>query len=160
MEVATSIDSTDKRILSALANSGSTDLQQIAGKVGVPYSTAVRRIRNLESIGVIGGYLTSINPELLNREAYRMLIHSGTSSKQASEKMRAIVERDSRATFFVECLGPWEFEIGWELESAAELSGITAEISSTLTNRFVQVTVLNELSDLKWSFFPSEGVVV
>lgn len=158
-EIAVSIDAMDRRILSALANSGTTDLQQIAGRVGVPYSTAVRRIRNLESSGVIGGYLTSINPELLNREAYRMLIHTGTSSKRASEKMRAIVERDPRATFFVECLGPWEFEIGWELESASELSGITAEISSTLANRFVQVTVLNELSDLKWSFFPSEGVV-
>ena len=152
------LDSSDEKLLVALANIKSSDLRLVSAQAALPYSTAIRRVRNLEKVGVIGGYLTALNCELLNREAYRMLVHTGTSSKNVSEKIRSIVARDPRATFFVECLGPWEFEIGWELESASELSGITAEISSVLAPRRVQVTVLNELSDLKWSFFPSEAL--
>jgi len=154
-----SVDQLDIKILTALANSRSETIQSIAKELGIPYPTAIRRVRQLEENGVIEGYFASIDTEHLNREAYRTLIQTGTSSREAAAKIRKIAEEDPRATYFVEAIGPWEFEIGWELESARELSAITSTISGALANRTVQVQVLNELSDLKWSFFPSEEVV-
>jgi DNA-binding Lrp family transcriptional regulator len=153
------VDPLDIKILTTLANSRAAAIQSIAMELGMPYPTIIRRVRRLEDNGVIEGYFASIDTEHLNREAYRTLIQTGTSSKDAAAKIRKIAEEDPRATYFVEAIGPWEFEIGWELESARELSAITATISAALSNRLVQVQVLNELSDLKWSFFPSEGVI-
>jgi len=153
------VDPLDLKILTALANSRSEAVQAIAKEIGASYPTVIRRVRRLEETGVIEGYLASIDPEHLNREAYRTLIQTGTSSRDAAARIRKIAEDDPRATYFVEAIGPWEFEIGWELESARELSAITATISGALSNRLVQVQVLNELSDLTWSFFPSELVV-
>jgi len=154
-----SVDPLDLKILTALANSRSEAVQSVAKEIGASYPTVIRRVRRLEETGVIEGYLASIDPEHLNREAYRTLIQTGTSSRDAAARIRKIAEDDPRATYFVEAIGPWEFEIGWELESARELSAITATISGALSNRLVQVQVLNELSDLTWSFFPSELVV-
>lgn len=154
-----SVDPLDLKILTVLANSRSGAVQSVAKEVGASYPTVIRRVRRLEETGVIEGYLASIDPEHLNRAAYRTQIHTGTSSRDAAERIRKIAENDPRATYFVEAIGPWEFEIGWELESARELSAITATIGAALSSRLVQVQVLNELNDLTWSFFPSEQVI-
>lgn len=158
-DIPVSVDHLDLKILTTLANSRSEAVQSVAKEIGASYPTVIRRVRRLEESGVIEGYLASIDPKHLRREAYRTLIQTGTSSRDATARFRKIVENDPRATFFVESIGPWEFEIGWELESARELSAITATISGALSNRLVHVQVINELRDLTWSFFPSEHVI-
>jgi len=153
------LDSLDVRILTAIGTAGVHSAQDVAKALGIPYATAVRRVRSLEEQGVIGGYFVSVNPEFLGREAYRILIQTGTSSRKAANDIRALAESDLRATYYVECLGPWEFEIGWELESAKELTEITGKIGSALSRQPVHMQVLNELRDLRWTFFPSPEVV-
>jgi DNA-binding Lrp family transcriptional regulator len=156
---AVSLDPLDISLLAAIGSSGVDSVKDVAQRVGVPYPTAVRRVRALEDLGVIEGYFASVNPEILDREAYRILVQTGTSSRRAANTIRAIAERDPRATYYVECLGPWEFELGWELESARELTEITGMISASLARQTVQIQVLNELSDLRWTFFPSPEVL-
>jgi DNA-binding Lrp family transcriptional regulator len=158
-DAAVSLDAVDIAILQALGSSGVDSVKDVAELVQVPYPTAVRRVRTLENLGVIEGYFASVNPEILNREAYRILVQTGTSSRRAAHAIRAMAERDLRATFYVECLGPWEFELGYELESARELTEITGMISASLARQSVQMQVLNELRDLRWTFFPSPEVL-
>jgi|GEM_PF-2324782 len=155
---AVSLDKLDIAILAAVGSTGVDSVKDVAQRVGVPYPTAVRRVRALEGLGVIEGYFASVNPEVLNREAYRILVQTGTSSRKAANAIRSIAEGDPRATFYVECLGPWEFELGWELESARELTEITGMISASLARHGVQMQVLNELCDLRWTFFPSPEI--
>lgn len=149
------IDDLDIKLLSAIARSGTESIQACANLISIPYPTAVRRIRQLEDSGVIEGYFASINSKLIGREAYRLLIQTGTSSRKAANTIRSIATNDLRATYFVETLGPWEFEIGLELESAKELTDITYTVGSALDPHPVNIQVLIELSDLKWAFFPT-----
>lgn len=61
------IDTTDDRILHALARDGRQSNTALAAEVGLSPSTCLRRVAALEARGVILGYRARINPAALGR---------------------------------------------------------------------------------------------
>ena len=83
-----------------------------------------------------------------------MLIRTGTSSTKIGEQIRSFIKKELRVTYFVESLGPWEYEMGIELEQARELTDFSESLMDALSPTRIEIQVLNELEDLKWSFYP------
>lgn len=57
------IDSIDRRILTAVQENGRITNNELADRVGLSPSPCLRRLRNLESDGLISGYVGLLNPE-------------------------------------------------------------------------------------------------
>jgi Lrp/AsnC family leucine-responsive transcriptional regulator len=59
------IDDIDQRILVRLQEDGRITNHELANRVGLSPSPCLRRVRQLETSGVIGGYVALLNPEAL-----------------------------------------------------------------------------------------------
>lgn len=59
------LDAIDRRILAILQENGRLSNQEIAERVNLSASPCLRRIRRLEEIGVITGYVALLDPQKL-----------------------------------------------------------------------------------------------
>lgn len=59
------LDRTDKRILKELQGNARISNQELADKVGLSPSPCLRRVRQLEELGLISGYSTQLNASRL-----------------------------------------------------------------------------------------------
>ncbi len=62
------LDNIDKRILRVLQQDGRISIAALSREVGLSSSPCFERIKRLESIGVIQGFETRVNPKYLGRE--------------------------------------------------------------------------------------------
>ncbi|MFM7507896.1 MAG: Lrp/AsnC family transcriptional regulator [Rubrivivax sp.] len=62
MEPASRIDAIDQRILQALQANGRATYDELAQAVGLSASAALRRVKRLEEVGVIAGYVALVDP--------------------------------------------------------------------------------------------------
>ncbi len=60
------LDRTDKRILNALQHDARITNQQLADKVGLTPSPCLRRVKQLEEVGLIVGHVTLLDSKMLN----------------------------------------------------------------------------------------------
>jgi Lrp/AsnC family leucine-responsive transcriptional regulator len=63
MELSSSLDSIDRRILQALQADGRVTYDDLAARVGLSPSATLRRVKRLEDSGVISGYVALVAPE-------------------------------------------------------------------------------------------------
>ena len=59
-------DKIDLKILQHLQNNGRISLTELAEKIGLSTTPCTERVRRLERAGVIEGYYTRLNPQMLN----------------------------------------------------------------------------------------------
>jgi Lrp/AsnC family transcriptional regulator, leucine-responsive regulatory protein len=97
MEDATALDAADRRILQVLQADGRCTFDELAARVGLSASAALRRTRRLEEAGVIGGYVALVAPERvgLGLTAYlnvRLAKHTDLHRKSPMEDFAAAVQ--------------------------------------------------------------------
>lgn len=63
MEPNADLDQLDRRILQALQADGRMTYDELAARVGLSASAALRRVKRLEESGVIAGYVALVAPE-------------------------------------------------------------------------------------------------
>lgn len=68
------MDGVDRAILAHLARDGRLANTELADLVGLSPSPCLRRVRNLESIGVITGYHAAVDPAAVGR-GFQVLLH-------------------------------------------------------------------------------------
>lgn len=96
------LDPTDRKILAALQANGRMSNTDLARKVGLSESPCLRRVRNLESDGVINGYAALLDHRKLDLE---IVAYVQVNLDQRSEAdTNAFVKRVKKATWIVECV--------------------------------------------------------
>lgn len=88
------IDQTNERILRELSNDGRISNAELADRVNLSASACLRRVQELERVGVIKGYRAIIDPEAVGRSfiayiAVGLSDHS-KSSQQGFERAMAL----------------------------------------------------------------------
>lgn len=97
MEETVQLDAIDRRILRALQLEGRITYDELATRVSLSPSTAMRRVKRLEEAGVIRGYVALVQPERvgLALTAYinvRMEKHTGAARRSPMDEFRAAVQ--------------------------------------------------------------------
>jgi Lrp/AsnC family transcriptional regulator, leucine-responsive regulatory protein len=97
MTEAIPLDAIDQRIISALQQDARLSFEQLAEHVGLSSSTVLRRVRRLESGGVITGYSALVAPERmgLSLSAFinvRLEKHSPSQRQSPMDSFRAAVQ--------------------------------------------------------------------
>ncbi len=96
------LDPTDKKILTELQADGRVSNTDLSRQVGLSESPCLRRVRNLESVGVIAGYSVLLDHRKLGLE---IVAYVQVNLDQRSEAdTNAFVNAVRKATWIVECV--------------------------------------------------------
>ena len=148
------IDETDRAVLTTLATPGDRSHRDIAKALGMPASTVDLRVKRLTEKGVVAGYILGIDCTKYQYQAYKLLIYSRGSNPKISAQLQAFCERSANATYLIECLGEWDYEMGLEVGSHEEVSRIMQEIFEEFGSELNTIKVLSKFRDLKLRWFP------
>jgi len=87
------VDRADLALISALQRNSSYSLAELAAQVGVSASACHRRVRALETAGIITGYAAQIDPARLGLKAIAFVEITLTSqSREAMDRFEAAVQ--------------------------------------------------------------------
>jgi DNA-binding Lrp family transcriptional regulator len=101
MNLASSLDSFDIKILSALADHGRVSWRDLADRIGLSLTPTLRRVRRLESEGYVLGYSARLNEERLGSPI--SVFVSVTLSVQTEESIRLFEQEIVKAPEVMSC---------------------------------------------------------
>ena len=96
------MDQVDRAILSQLQLEGRLPNNELAQRVGLSPSPCLRRVRNLEEVGVIVGYRAVVDPAAVER-GFQVLMHVTMEVKDRAATMEAFEAQVSELDEVVEC---------------------------------------------------------
>ena len=93
------MDSVDRAIIDQLLQDGRLANSELADRVGLSPSPCLRRVRNLERLGVITGYYAAVDPAALGR-GFQVLLHveMGIQDRHTLEAFEAEILKISEIT--------------------------------------------------------------
>lgn len=148
------LDQTDDKILDAMVNNEAQTASEISRHAKIPTATADRRRRSLEERGIIRDYFYWINASALGRLCYIVRIRSAGVPQGLKEKLFSFARKEDDVLYAIECFGPWDFEIGVDLESATQVSLFTQRIYDTFQSEVVSAEPVSVLQYLKVKTYP------
>src|SRR5688572_22098327 len=94
------LDKTDRRILDVLQRDGRISVTDLAERVGLSPTPCARRIRQLESAGLIQGYAAIIDPKRAGQTIQAIVqIKLEQHSDEIVERFRrTLIDRDRKST--------------------------------------------------------------
>jgi Lrp/AsnC family leucine-responsive transcriptional regulator len=90
-----SLDQTDRKILSLLQANARVTNAEIAREVGMAPSATLERLRKLEERGIVAGYETRLDPELVGQGLTAFIFvksNEGPSGERTGDRLAAIDE--------------------------------------------------------------------
>jgi DNA-binding Lrp family transcriptional regulator len=103
-------------------------VNEIAKATGIPPATVDRRKRELKEAGIIKAYVHWINVEKLGRTCYLFRINVRGAPLRFTERLFRYMEEERDVLYALRCLGPWDYEVGIELEGASAVAAITTRL--------------------------------
>lgn len=122
------IDKIDVEILRILANNGRMNYTEIARKIKSTERKVIYRMKNLEKVGIILGYTTSLNLELLDMQFFKATIDWKLLSHEEKDKLIEYCKSNPNLGFFVFCVGSWPFEAEFIVKNNKQFYEIIGDI--------------------------------
>ncbi|MBS3075239.1 Lrp/AsnC family transcriptional regulator [Candidatus Pacearchaeota archaeon] len=122
------IDKVDVEILRILANNGRMNSTEIASKINSTERKVIYRMKNLEKLGIILGYTTSLNLELLDMQFFKATIDLNLLSQDEKNKLIEYCRINPNVGFFVFCVGSWPFEAEFIVKNNKQFYGVIDDL--------------------------------
>jgi DNA-binding Lrp family transcriptional regulator len=148
------IDAADQGMLAAFSKDPRISLTRLASQLGVPHSTLRYRLENLERKELILGYPLAINGEALGRFPFRVLIVAKGIDAIFRKELFSFASSHPLCTNFVRCLGAWDFELNYDLESLAQGGEMVQELNDHFAPYIQATSTVTELGVWKFHEWP------
>lgn len=149
-------DKLDKSIITTMAARGLTSGRAIARELGEPHATIENRLRRLEKEGVIAGYWNLFDCSKLGYQTLKLLIYAKGHQHSLSAQLLAFAREEPHISYYIECLGSWDFELGLDVEEQIEVAAVSRKILDAFGNAINTIKVVPMFRVLKWRQF-SDG---
>lgn len=136
----TQLDEVDKQILGILSFEGRITAAEIAKRLEVSTSTITRKIKRMETAGIIRGYVGIIEDEQLGKTARAVLMLKMTGHDDASNIMDAISGNDDICNIY---------------ETMGNYDAILTVCSHNETKIYEMIKYLRSLDGVLWVDFAS-----
>ncbi|MCX6770205.1 MAG: Lrp/AsnC family transcriptional regulator, partial [Candidatus Micrarchaeota archaeon] len=140
------VSQTDKKILKLIANNARFSYVSLAQELGISPKTVQTRVRELEKAGVIQGYLTFLNPNVLGYNFSKICIYLRDYEGEMPSFLKYCSELPN-VIHIIESLGPWDVELEAETKSMADFYALTHDIRDKfpgIVNKIEHVMILEE----------------
>ncbi len=151
------MDENDWKILSALGKNSRTTAVEITKEVKLSADAIAERIKKLEKSGVIRHYNIVPNESKYPYLHYKVLIGFRNVSEDRELSLREYCRINPNIVYIVKSLGPWEFEIDLEVETAEQFREIMMDIKTKFSDILKDYSALNIYQVHKYNFCPSTG---
>ncbi len=112
-----SMDIMTIKILKELYDNPRISYVKIAAKHEISPKTAIAKIRNLETRGIIKGYGANIDCYSYKYQAYKILLKTSSVSKQKDEELLKFYRQQEEIVHVSKIFGNWDYEIDVEVAS-------------------------------------------
>ena len=153
-EEFTTLDDQSERVLSLLATGEAQTAVQLSQMLGIPPATADRRRRELKERGIIRAYIHWIDPAKMNRTCYIFRINVRGVPHTFSQRFFSYLESERDVVFGLRCVGPWDYEVGVELEQAQDVSELANRLYRYFRDEILSVQPIPILRYLLVRGFP------
>jgi len=135
-------DEIDKSILNILSTDGRINVVDLAKKAGIARTTAHSRVRALEKSGIIQGYSALIHPEQFGYQVYQIMISVNSINESIKKKLYNYCLNNPNITFYVDCVGKWNFELTCETENQQKLQDILTELRTVFQENIANIEII------------------
>lgn len=148
----TKISDTDLRILRLLASDARMPVYQIAEKSGVSSKTVTKRIKRLESEGVITGYRLNFGLEKLGANYYNIHINFHEMDKEKRQEFDEYIRMQPNIVYDNVVLGGSDIELSVQTTSDEELRRLNEDIKRRFSGSIRDYFTVKFTEELKFSF--------
>ena len=143
------LDSTDRRILSLLAENSRSTAVELAKKLILSAETIVSRLKKLRKSEIILDYTVVLNQEKLDQLHFKILLYLNTAFEEKIKKLLAQLQSNNKVIAIIKSLAEWDYEIDIEVQQTAELraflTGLTNDFPEVIRDySFLQVTKMHK----------------
>lgn len=143
-------DELDKKILIAMAKEYLTSGRAIARSIGHPPATVELRLRHLEEAGVIAGYWYLFDVTKLGYQTLKLLVYAKGHSHLLASELKRFAKAHPHISYFIECLGDWDFELGLDVQDASFVGQVIRELLNNYGSSITTVKTVPMFRVLKW----------
>jgi DNA-binding Lrp family transcriptional regulator len=148
------LDEEDLKLVQELAR-GRVENEAMLYKVtGIPSATVYRRLASLRKRGVLGADYYWLNSASFGRQLYVLRISFSGMTGQIKDKIWQLARLNASVVYAIETLGSWDYELGVDLESAAELSALIEDITAAMPSLSIDVDPIPVTRFIKVRSFP------
>ncbi len=149
------LDKIDYRILVEISKNARISFVKIANELNISPDSISSRIKKLEKLGVIQGYIIMLNHKTLGQQHYKILLKMQQLTEQREIEFMEYCKMEPNISYLAKTLGPWEYEINIEVETVEEYREIIRKINKRFANEIKSYSTLNLYKMLKYNFCPS-----
>ena len=147
------IDKKDKKILHLIANNARFNYVDLAKNMNMNIKTVQRRIKDLETTGVIQGYVTFLGTKTIGYNFFKLCIYLQNYESRFNYFLRYCMDLPN-VVHVIESLGPWEIELEIETETLDGFYNITHEIRNKFPDIIKKTESVIISDEMKLEFFP------
>jgi Lrp/AsnC family transcriptional regulator for asnA, asnC and gidA len=148
------IDEIDHKILKILANNSRTPVVELSEKIKISVKTCISRIKNLEKKGIIYDYRISLNLEKIGYKFFKCFISLKTAEKSKLSEFLEYCRQNKNIVHLVECIGEWELEPEFEIESYEKFQETISEIRNKFSDVIKGIETINILKEYYYTCIP------
>ena len=149
------MDNTDWKILFRLSKNSRIPTVDIATEVKLSADATAERIKKIEISGIIKHYNIVPNESKYPYLHYKVLIGLKDVTEEKERSLKEYCRVNPHIVYIVKSLGPWEFEIDMEVESAEQFRGIMMDIKTKFSDILKEYSALHIYQVHKYNFCPS-----
>ncbi len=150
------IDEKDIEILKILANNARTPIVDIADKLDMTEKTIISRIRNLEKKEIIYDYRISLDLEKIGYKFFKCFITLKKADKEKLKQFYEYCKNHKNIIHLVECVGSWELEPEFEIESFEKFHSAINEIREKFKDIIKTIETINIIKEYSYVCLPSK----
>jgi Lrp/AsnC family leucine-responsive transcriptional regulator len=151
----TDLDGTDMAILRLLARDARVPIIEIASKAGVTPKTVIARIRSLEKRGIIVGYRTVFDLDMLGYQYFKIDFRLHNLTQEKLRRFKGYILSHPNIIYEDEVLGGDDLEIEMQVASTQELNKILMGIRLNFAEIIRGYRTMLFTKEHKYAIFPS-----
>jgi len=148
------IDEKDMKLLRILAPNARVSILELSGKLHMTPKTVAARIKKLEKKGVIVGYRTAFDLEMLGYQHFKLHINLQNITEEKVCQFRAYVKQHPNIIYDNEVLGGDDFEIEIQVSGMEEFRGVINDIKARFAGIIKNYRYMIFYREHKFLFLP------
>jgi Lrp/AsnC family leucine-responsive transcriptional regulator len=149
------IEDKDIEILRLLADNSRAPIIEISEKVGLTVKTIISRIKTLEKSGIISDYRISLNLDKIGYEFFKCFIALKKADQKRINDFIDYCGLNKNVIHLVECVGDWDLEPEFEIESFEKFQQQLSEIRNKFSDIIRSIETINILEEYSYVCLPN-----